>query len=208
MPSPRPALLLPRTWLPGAPALTHTVATAMFSRAPHRSRRRRSLLRPVASLLLLPLSLLTLAGLRSFLPLAAASPEYVATGCKPRNRDLRPDSRVNIGVLHRPDNCFKNTTKRSKVGDQMKVHYEGRFYRSCELFDSSRDRGDPFEFTLGQNSVIKGWEIGLLGMCKGERRKLIVPSDSAYGDVGAGQGEIPSGATLIFDVELREDPRL
>ena len=90
----------------------------------------------------------------------------------------------------------------------QQVHYEGRLFRDCAKFDSSRDRGEPFEFTLGDNVVIKGWERGLLDMCKGERRKLIVPSDLGYGPRGSGDdGLIPGGATLLFDVELTDLPK-
>jgi FKBP-type peptidyl-prolyl cis-trans isomerase len=89
----------------------------------------------------------------------------------------------------------------------QQVHYEARLFRDCSKFDSSRDRGEPFEFKLGNNLVIKGWERGLLDMCKGERRKLIVPSDLGYGPRGSGNdGLIPGGATLLFDVELTELP--
>ena len=132
----------------------------------------------------------------------------VTYGCKPRNRDLRPDARLNIGILHRPDGCLKNDTRRTRRGDKVKVHYEGRLFRDCRKFDSSRDRGEEYEFTLGENNVIKGWERGLLNMCKGERRKLIIPSDQGYGPRGSGSdGHIPGGATLLFDVELTQLPK-
>ena len=68
-------------------------------------------------------------------------------------------------------------------------------------FDSSRDRGTPFDFTLGAGQVIKGWDQGLLGACVGEVRKLQIPPSLGYGDAGAG-GLIPGGATLIFDTEV------
>ena len=117
-------------------------------------------------------------------------------GCKPRNRDLHPKARLNLGILHRPSKCEKKT----QTGDKMKVHYEARLFRDCHKFDSSRDRGEPHEFELGDGTTIKGWEQGLVGMCVGERRKLLVPSGLAYGAAGA--DEIPPNATIIYDIEL------
>ncbi|CAM9568179.1 unnamed protein product [Phaeothamnion confervicola] len=84
------------------------------------------------------------------------------------------------------------------------MHYTGKLYKDCKKFDSSLDRGDPFSFTLGRGQVIKGWDSGLLGMCVGEKRKLTIPSDLGYGDAGTPGGDIPPGATLVFDVELLE----
>lgn len=68
------------------------------------------------------------------------------------------------------------------------------------MFDSSRTRNKPFSFVLGKGEVIRGWDEGLVDMCPGEKRTLIIPPDMGYGDRGAG-GAIPGGATLKFDVE-------
>ena len=94
----------------------------------------------------------------------------------------------------------EGTGEVSKTGDTLTVHYTGTLENGTK-FDSSVDRGTPFSFTLGQNRVIQGWEIGMLNMKVGEKRRLTIPSSLGYGSSGAG-GVIPPNATLIFEVEL------
>lgn len=111
--------------------------------------------------------------------------------------NLKPDAPLRIGTKFKPAEC----TDVSKPGDTLSMHYTGTLYSDCSKFDSSRDRGDPFKFTLGKGEVIKGWDDGLRGMCVGEKRKLTIPSDLAYGDEGSGD-KIPAKSTLQFEVEL------
>uniref|UniRef100_A0AAV2KUR2 peptidylprolyl isomerase n=1 Tax=Knipowitschia caucasica TaxID=637954 RepID=A0AAV2KUR2_KNICA len=104
--------------------------------------------------------------------------------------------KLQIGIKKRVDDC----PVKSRKGDVLNMHYTGRLEDGTE-FDSSIPRNRPFTFTLGTGQVIKGWDQGLLGMCEGEKRKLVIPSELGYGDRGA-PPKIPGGATLIFEVEL------
>jgi FKBP-type peptidyl-prolyl cis-trans isomerase FkpA len=90
----------------------------------------------------------------------------------------------------------------AKSGIMVKVHYSG-FLTNGQKFDSSRDRGQPFIFPLGEGQVIKGWDEGVAGMKVGGQRQLRIPPELGYGAAGA-PGAIPPNATLIFDVELLE----
>ena len=83
---------------------------------------------------------------------------------------------------------------------KIQVHYTGKLQDGTK-FDSSYDRGQPFSFQIGLREVIKGWEIGLMGMKVGGKRTLIIPPELAYGDRGAGD-LIPPNATLTFDIEI------
>jgi peptidylprolyl isomerase len=92
-----------------------------------------------------------------------------------------------------------------KPGQTVAVHYTGWLYengKKGKKFDSSLDRGQPFEFAVGKGQVIPGWDEGVATMKVGGKRTLIVPASLGYGASGAGGGAIPPNATLIFDVEL------
>jgi FKBP-type peptidyl-prolyl cis-trans isomerase len=92
------------------------------------------------------------------------------------------------------------TGQTAKKGDSVSVHYVGTFKDGGREFDSSKNRGRPFTFTLGQGEVIKGWDEGVAGMKVGGKRKLIIPYQLAYGENG--RRGIPPKADLLFDVEL------
>jgi FKBP-type peptidyl-prolyl cis-trans isomerase len=84
-------------------------------------------------------------------------------------------------------------------GDYIVIHYIGTL-PSGQKFDSSYDRGAPFHTRIGVGEVIDGWDMGVIGMKVGGRRKLVIPSKLAYGDQAV--GDIPAGSTLIFEMEL------
>lgn len=94
-----------------------------------------------------------------------------------------------------------------KSGDHITVHYTGWLEEpkdSGEVgakFDSSKDRGEPFEVAIGAGYVIKGWDMGIPGMKVGGKRRLIIPFELGYGKYGS-EPSIPGFATLIFDIEL------
>ena len=92
-------------------------------------------------------------------------------------------------------------TDHPSATDEVTVHYTG-WLTNGTMFDSSVSRGQPARFPL--NGVIRGWTEGVQLMVVGEKRRFWIPSDLGYGDRGAANGLIPAGATLVFDVELRQ----
>jgi len=98
----------------------------------------------------------------------------------------------------------EGTGDAATAGQKVSVHYTGWLWENDakgRKFDSSRDRGQPFSFTLGARQVIAGWDQGVAGMKVGGKRTLVIPPELGYGARGAG-GVIPPNATLLFEVEL------
>ncbi|KAK7518817.1 hypothetical protein IWX49DRAFT_497034 [Phyllosticta citricarpa] len=104
------------------------------------------------------------------------------------------DKPLNIEVTHEVE-CKRKTV----VGDEVDVHYRGTLEDGTE-FDASYNRGQPLSFPVGSGRVIKGWDQGLLDMCPGEKRKLTIQPEWAYGSKGI--GPIPGNSVLIFETEL------
>ncbi|MBD2341821.1 FKBP-type peptidyl-prolyl cis-trans isomerase [Calothrix sp. FACHB-156] len=124
-------------------------------------------------------------------PTASSTPKKTTTGA---NKVVTTSSGLKYTELK------VGTGAIPKIGQTVSVHYTGTLENGTK-FDSSRDRGVPFEFPLGTGQVIKGWDEGISTMKVGGRRQLIIPPELGYGARGAG-GVIPPNATLIFDVEL------
>jgi len=138
----------------------------------------------------------------------------MTTGCNAADPQTQPKEKAAM-TLPKSVNLLMQIDQ--KVGDGtealplnvVKVHYTGWLYDPNQpdghgkKFDSSLDHGEPFEFMLGGQQVIRGWDEGVVGMKVGGKRTLIIPQHMGYGAQGAG-GAIPPYATLIFDVELLE----
>jgi len=142
----------------------------------------------------------------------AVAAALLMVGCSPES-PVREQPAVTAAVeapvteLQKID-VVKGTGEGISLGQQAVVHYTGWLYEpgkpdhKGKQFDSSRERGKPFRFTIGAGGVIKGWEEGVQGMQPGGRRQLVIPASLGYGERGAGQGVIPPNATLLFDIEL------
>ena len=102
------------------------------------------------------------------------------------------------------EDTIPGTGATATAGQRVSVHYTGWLFnngRQGAKFDSSKDRGQPFQFGLGAGQVIRGWDEGVQSMKVGGTRRLVIPADLGYGARGAG-GVIPPNATLLFEVEL------
>ncbi len=129
------------------------------------------------------------------------------------NSQVSPSEEQNINSMNTTDESFSSsvagyeatdivvgTGAEAVPGKLVTVNYSGAF-TDGKVFDSSYGRGVPFQFTLGAGQVISGWDKGVAGMKVGGKRRLVLPSDLAYGPNGV-PGAIPPNATLVFEVEL------
>ena len=133
-------------------------------------------------------------------PTAAATPVPTATPAPAgtTSEEASELTTTESGLQYR--DLVVGTGEEARIGATAIVHYTGWLLDGTK-FDSSVDRGTPFEFVIGRGQVIKGWDEGVGSMNVGGKRELIIPPDLAYGDRGAGS-VIPPGATLKFEVEL------
>jgi len=115
-----------------------------------------------------------------------SSPEIKAT----------TSTQVDIEVLFKPTDCSETAAS----GDTVNLHYIAKFANG-QSFDNSRQRDTPMEVQLGANKIIPGVEQGVIGMCVGEKRKIVIPPELAYGNKGVA-GIIPPKSTLVFEMEL------
>jgi FKBP-type peptidyl-prolyl cis-trans isomerase len=128
-----------------------------------------------------------------------------ATAAAPTKKDMAKMITTASGLMYVDE--VLGTGAEAKAGQTVTVHYTGWLLDEAaankrgKKFDSSKDRGDPFQFPLGGGRVIKGWDEGVQGMKVGGKRILTIPAGLGYGARGAG-GVIPPNATLIFEVDL------
>ncbi|XP_078408140.1 peptidyl-prolyl cis-trans isomerase FKBP7 [Cetorhinus maximus] len=116
------------------------------------------------------------------------------------------EEEVKIEVVYKPEHC----DVKSKRGDALNAHYDGYLVKDGSQIYCSRtdNEGHPKWFILGVGQVIKGLDIGMTGMCEGEKRKLIIPPSLGFGEIG--RDKIPPNSTLLFEIELyavRQGPR-
>ena len=142
-------------------------------------------------------------GCQEKVPEPEPPPKPAKTAAKPAASAPAPKAEEKPAVAElKKDDLKPGKGPAAKKGDTVRVHYTGRLLDGTK-FDSSLDRDEPFEFTIGEGGVIKGWDEGVPGMKKGGKRKLVIPSDMAYGKRGS-PPKIPPDAPLEFEIELVE----
>merc|ERR1711892_760052 len=117
----------------------------------------------------------------------------------PKEEAKTPKRTLKGGVV--AEDIIEGTGPECKPGNMVGMYYEGRLKSTNKKFDGLQS-GKPFKFKLGSGQVIKGWDVGVLGMKEGGKRKLIIPPQLGYGAQGAAP-DIPPNATLVFDIECK-----
>jgi FKBP-type peptidyl-prolyl cis-trans isomerase FkpA len=151
------------------------------------------------------LTSMILTGVAATVLAAACSNDAPSTARRPV--DAPASDAAPITELQKVD-VVKGAGEGISSGQQAVVHYTGWLYdpsapeHKGKQFDSSRQSGRPFRFVIGSGGVIKGWDEGVQGMQPGGQRQLVIPAELGYGATGAGGGQIPPNATLLFDIEL------
>ncbi len=115
-----------------------------------------------------------------------------------KQQQTKPDAK---GAKVESTDNVAGTGAEAVAGKKVKVHYTGTLKSDGSKFDSSVDRGEPFEFNLGGGQVIKGWDEGVVGMKVGGKRKLVIPAALAYGEQSPSP-KIPANSDLVFEIEL------
>ncbi len=136
--------------------------------------------------------------------LRAAGPQAAQETRKKETKEKKW-TKTDSGLVYR--DVKEGTGPKIKSGQTAVVHYTGWLWveeAKGSKFDSSKTRGQPFDFVIGNGDVIKGWDEGVAGMKVGGTRELVIPAELGYGARGAGGGRIPPNSTLFFEVELKE----
>ena len=133
-------------------------------------------------------------GQNTEVPVPTATPTASPVGEQSANEPIQYDNGLVV------QDVIVGEGKTAENGDTLSAHYVGAL-QDGTVFDESYGRGQPIQFVLGSGQLIQGWDLGLVGVKEGGKRRLIIPPELAYGAQGAG-GVIPPNATLLFEIEL------